>query len=120
MFLTNGKEVVSSLSMLTVSGSSVILKNSNFTYTLGTVIEVKNVKNFMVGEAFFLGNKGSASSCILVKGHNNISLQDTVFKQNTNPIVSVRDNDGVSISLKVRFTFLFSFFLPIRLFFYLH
>ena len=102
LFLKNGKDIFSNMSMLTVSGSYVILKTSSFFNTLGTVVEVQNVKNFTVRKAIFIGNKG-VSSCLLVKQHSNISFTDMIFKQNSNPVVFVRDNDGVNILIKVRF-----------------
>ncbi|CAB4031051.1 Hypothetical predicted protein [Paramuricea clavata] len=99
LFLKNGKDI-SSLPLLTVSGSSVVLKNSIFNHTLGTSIEVKNVKNFKASKVVFLSNNGSIGSCLVVKRHSNVSLVDTIFKQNTNPVVFVKDNDGINILLK--------------------
>ncbi len=100
LFLKNGKDV-SSFSMLAVSGSSVVIKNSNFNHILGTAIEVKNVKNFTASKVVFLSNNGSTGSCLVVKRHSNVTLVETIFKENTNPVVSVRNNDGVNISLQV-------------------
>ena len=108
LFLKNGKDISSS-PLLTVSGSSVILKNSIFNHTLGTAIEVKNVKNFKASKVVFLCNNGSTGSCLVVKRHSNVSLVDTIFKQNTNPVVFVKDNDGINILLKVWFISCFAF-----------
>ena len=102
-FLRNGKDITSDTSMVKVSGSSVTLKNSVVNRTLGTAIEVKNVKDFTADGVLFLFNNGSAGSCLVVKNHSNVSLVDTIFKQNTNPVIDVKNNDGINISLEVWF-----------------
>ena len=110
LFLKNGKDITSSTSMVKVSGSSVILRNSIVNGTLGPAIEVKNVNDFTSNKVVFVSNNGTTASCLVVKNHSNVSLVDTAFKQNTNPVISVND-DGINISLKVCFTFLHNSFI---------
>lgn len=102
LFLKNGRDLIN-MPMLTVSGSSVIIEKSLFSLNLGTAINVKNVGKFRVSKVQFLSNNVLNGSCLVVKRHSNVSLVDTIFKQNTNPVVFLKDGDGVQVLLKVWF-----------------
>ena len=99
-FVMNGKDI-SNLSLVTISGSYITLKHSTFNHTLGTAIEIKNAKNFTGSNIVFLSNNGSVGSCLVVKRHSNVNLLHTVFRQNSNPVVYVKDKDDVKILLQV-------------------
>ena len=99
--LYNDLSTISNRSLITISASSILLQSSEFSHTLGTVMDVISATNFTARDIVFSSNNGSRGSCLLIHRHSNISVVQSYFKHNANPVIYIGDNDRVNIAVQV-------------------
>lgn len=102
IYLKNGQTTPTNGSLITISALSILLRDLKFNQSSQTPIKVLDVTiNLTARNLVFSFNNGSKGSCLFINRHSNISLMNSFFESNTNPVIYIEDKDDVNILVKV-------------------